>query len=89
VRALYWFLIRVDRQEERQSCSEYSLWWRGPEAEILPVLEEFGIGFVPFAPLGKRFLTGKVEANASFGEKDFRSTVPRFAPDALRARPAE
>ncbi|MFD0847962.1 aldo/keto reductase [Sphingosinicella xenopeptidilytica] len=65
--------------------SEYSMWWREPEAEILPVLEELGIGFVPFAPLGKGFLTGKIDSNATFGEKDFRSTVPRFTPDALKA----
>ena len=65
--------------------SEYSLWWREPEKEILPALEELGIGFVPFAPLGKGFLTGKIDASATFGEKDFRSTVPRFSPDALKA----
>jgi len=65
--------------------SEYSLWWREPEKEILPVLEELGIGFVPFAPLGKGFLTGKIDANTTFGDKDFRSTVPRFSPDALKA----
>jgi aryl-alcohol dehydrogenase-like predicted oxidoreductase len=65
--------------------SEYSLWWREPEAEILPVLEELGIGFVPFAPLGKGFLTGKIDANATFGEGDFRSVVPRFSPEALKA----
>lgn len=65
--------------------SEYSMWWREPEAEILPLLDELGIGFVPFSPLGKGFLTGKIAANATFGDKDFRRTVPRFAPDALRA----
>jgi aryl-alcohol dehydrogenase-like predicted oxidoreductase len=65
--------------------SEYSLWWREPEKEILPALEELGIGFVPFAPLGKGFLTGKIDENATFGEKDFRRTVPRFSPDALKA----
>ena len=65
--------------------SEYSMWWREPEADILPVLEELGIGFVPFAPLGKGFLTGRIEADATFGKEDFRSTVPRFAPDALKA----
>ncbi|SDB74554.1 aldo/keto reductase [Belnapia rosea] len=65
--------------------SEYSLWWREPEAEILPLLEELGIGFVPFSPLGKGFLTGKIDPNATFGEKDFRRTVPRFTPEALQA----
>ena len=68
--------------------SEYSLWWREPEAEILPVLEELGIGFVPFAPLGKGFLTGKIGSDATFGDKDFRSTVPRFSPEALKANQA-
>ena len=65
--------------------SEYSLWWREPEAEILPLLEELGIGFVPFAPVGKGFLTGKLDATATFGEGDFRSVVPRFSPEALKA----
>ncbi|MBB5696189.1 aldo/keto reductase [Muricoccus pecuniae] len=65
--------------------SEYSLWWREPEAEILPLLEELGIGFVPFSPLGKGFLTGKIDASATFGDKDFRSSVPRFSPEALKA----
>ena len=65
--------------------SEYSLWWREPEAEILPLLEELGIGFVPFAPLGKGFLTGKLEATTTFGEGDFRSIVPRFSPEAMQA----
>jgi len=65
--------------------SEYSLWWREPETEILPLIEELGIGFVPFAPLGKGFLTGKITADTTFGEKDFRSTVPRFSPEALKA----
>jgi aryl-alcohol dehydrogenase-like predicted oxidoreductase len=65
--------------------SEYSLWWREPEKEILPVLEELGIGFVPFSPLGKGFLTGKIDANTTFGERDFRSIVPRFSPEALKA----
>jgi aryl-alcohol dehydrogenase-like predicted oxidoreductase len=64
--------------------SEYSLFWREPEVEILPLLEELGIGFVPFSPLGKGFLTGKIETGATFGSSDFRSTVPRFAPDALK-----
>jgi aryl-alcohol dehydrogenase-like predicted oxidoreductase len=68
--------------------SEYSLWWREPEAEILPLLDDLGIGFVPFAPLGKGFLTGKIGPDASFGETDFRRSVPRFAPDALTANQA-
>lgn len=68
--------------------SEYSMWWREPEAEILPVLEELGIGFVPFSPLGKGFLTGRFDADATFGEGDFRSTVPRFSPEALKANQA-
>jgi aryl-alcohol dehydrogenase-like predicted oxidoreductase len=68
--------------------SEYSLWWREPENEILPTLEELGIGFVPFAPLGKGFLTGKVQATTTFGEGDFRSIVPRFSPEAMKANQA-
>jgi aryl-alcohol dehydrogenase-like predicted oxidoreductase len=65
--------------------SEYSLWYRGPEGEILPTLEELGIGFVPFSPLGAGFLTGKIDASTKFDSSDFRSNVPRFAPDALKA----
>jgi aryl-alcohol dehydrogenase-like predicted oxidoreductase len=65
--------------------SEYSLWTRGPEAEVLPTLEELGIGFVPYSPLGKGFLTGKLDENATFDSTDFRSTLPRFAPEALKA----
>ncbi|MET0428065.1 MAG: aldo/keto reductase [Microvirga sp.] len=65
--------------------SEYSLWWREPEREILPLLEELGIGFVPFSPLGKGFLTGAISAETTFDGKDFRNTVPRFAPEARRA----
>jgi aryl-alcohol dehydrogenase-like predicted oxidoreductase len=65
--------------------SEYSLWWREPEQEILPVLEELGIGFVPFSPLGKGFLTGTIDENARFDSSDFRSVVPRFSPEALKA----
>jgi len=68
--------------------SEYSLWYRGPEAEILPTLEELGIGFVPFSPLGAGFLTGKMDANTTFASSDFRSMVPRFAPEALKANVA-
>jgi aryl-alcohol dehydrogenase-like predicted oxidoreductase len=65
--------------------SEYSLWWREPEAEILPTLEELGIGFVPFSPLGRGFLTGTIKAGTVFGSDDFRSIVPRFSQEALRA----
>ncbi|MGO8759970.1 MAG: aldo/keto reductase [Terracidiphilus sp.] len=68
--------------------SEYSLWHRGPETEIMPVLEELGIGFVPFSPLGAGFLTGKMDENTRFDSADFRSLVPRFAPDALKANVA-
>ena len=68
--------------------SEYSLWWREPEAEIIPTLEEFGIGFVPFSPLGKGFLTGKIDENTTFDSTDFRNTVPRFAPEARKANRA-
>nr|WP_298685191.1 aldo/keto reductase [uncultured Dongia sp.] len=68
--------------------SEYSMWWREPEEKILPLLEELGIGFVPFSPLGKGFLTGKIGADASFGAQDFRSTVPRFSPEALKRNQA-
>jgi len=65
--------------------SEYSLWYRGPEAEILPTLEELGIGFVPFSPLGAGFLTGKIDQSTQFDKTDFRNLVPRFAPEALQA----
>ena len=65
--------------------SEYSLWWREPEEEILPVLEELGIGFVPFSPLGRGFLTGKIDANTSFHETDFRNTVPRLSEENRKA----
>lgn len=65
--------------------SEYSMWWREPEERILPTLEELGIGFVPFSPLGKGFLTGAIAQNAVFGSDDFRSKVPRFTPEALQA----
>jgi len=68
--------------------SEYSLWWREPEAEILPTLEELGIGFVPFSPLGKGFLTGKIDPDATFDDGDFRNTVPRFDPEARKANRA-
>lgn len=68
--------------------SEYSLWWREPEAEILPTLEELGIGFVPFSPLGKGFLTGKIDASTTFDSTDFRNIVPRFTPEARKANQA-
>jgi aryl-alcohol dehydrogenase-like predicted oxidoreductase len=68
--------------------SEYSLWWREPEAEIMPALEELGIGFVPFSPLGRGFLTGKIDENTTFDSGDFRSTVPRFTPEARKANRA-
>jgi aryl-alcohol dehydrogenase-like predicted oxidoreductase len=68
--------------------SEYSLWWRKPEAEIIPTLEELGIGFVPYSPLGKGFLTGAIKEDAKFDSTDFRSTLPRFAPEALKANQA-
>lgn len=68
--------------------SEYSLWWRRPEEEVLPTLEELGIGFVPYSPLGKGFLTGKVDENTKFDVSDFRNTLPRFAPQARRANQA-
>jgi aryl-alcohol dehydrogenase-like predicted oxidoreductase len=68
--------------------SEYSLWWREPEAEIMPTLEELGIGFVPFSPLGKGYLTGKIDETTQFDASDFRNTVPRFAPELRRANMA-
>src|SRR5579864_9477452 len=68
--------------------SEYSLWWRAPEAEIIPTLEELGIGLVPYSPLGKGFLTGKIGENAKFDSTDFRNTLPRFRPDALKSNQA-
>lgn len=68
--------------------SEYSLWWREPETEILPTLEELGIGFVPFSPLGKGFLTGKIDENTKFDSRDFRNTVPRFSEENRKANQA-
>jgi aryl-alcohol dehydrogenase-like predicted oxidoreductase len=68
--------------------SEYSIWWREPEEEILPTLEELGIGFVPFSPLGKGFLTGTVDANTTFAAGDFRNVVPRFSPEARNTNQA-
>jgi len=64
--------------------SEYSLWWREPEAELLPTLEELGIGFVPFSPLGRGFLTGKIDENTQFDSSDFRNVMPRFSPEARK-----
>ena len=68
--------------------SEYSLWTRGPEAEVLPTLEELGIGFVPYSPLGKGFLTGKITENTAFDSSDFRNTLPRFTPEARKVNQA-
>lgn len=68
--------------------SEYSLWWREPEAEVIPTLEELGIGFVPFSPLGKGFLTGKIDVNTTFDKNDFRNIVPRFSPENRRVNQA-
>jgi aryl-alcohol dehydrogenase-like predicted oxidoreductase len=68
--------------------SEYSLWWREPEAKIIPTLEELGIGFVPFSPLGKGFLTGKISADTQFDKSDFRNIVPRFTPENRKANQA-
>ena len=68
--------------------SEYSLWYRRPEGEVLPVLKDLGIGFVPYSPLGKGFLTGKIDETTSFDSSDFRTRIPRFAPDARKANQA-
>jgi len=68
--------------------NEYSLWWRRPEAEVIPMLEELGIGLVPYSPLGRGFLTGKIDENTKFDSADFRSTLPRFTPEALKANQA-
>jgi len=68
--------------------SEYSLWWREPEAEIMPALDELGIGFVPFSPLGKGFLTGAIKADETFDKGDFRSSLPRFQPENRDANQA-
>jgi aryl-alcohol dehydrogenase-like predicted oxidoreductase len=68
--------------------NEYSLWWRKPEEEVLPTCEELGIGFVPFSPLGKGFLTGKIDENTTFEKSDFRNIVPRFSPEARKANQA-
>jgi len=68
--------------------SEYSLWWRKPEAEVIPTLEELGIGLVPYSPLGKGFLTGAIKESTTFDRSDFRSTLPRFTPEALKANQA-
>jgi aryl-alcohol dehydrogenase-like predicted oxidoreductase len=68
--------------------SEYSLWWREPETKTMPTLEELGIGFVPFSPLGKGFLTGKIDENTTFDSTDYRNTVPRFSREARQANQA-
>jgi aryl-alcohol dehydrogenase-like predicted oxidoreductase len=68
--------------------SEYSLWWRKPEQEVIPTLEELGIGFVPYSPLGKGFLTGAIKESTTFDSSDFRSTLPRFTPEALKVNQA-
>jgi aryl-alcohol dehydrogenase-like predicted oxidoreductase len=68
--------------------NEYSLWWRRPEQDVIPTLEELGIGFVPYSPLGRGFLTGKIDQNAKFESSDFRSSLPRFTPEALKANQA-
>ncbi len=68
--------------------SEYSMWWRAPENDVLPACEELGIGFVPFSPLGRGFLTGKIDASTNFAKDDFRNTVPRFSPEAREANQA-
>jgi aryl-alcohol dehydrogenase-like predicted oxidoreductase len=68
--------------------SEYSLWYRTPEAEVIPTLEELGIGFVPYSPLGKGFLTGKIDASTTFDKTDIRSIIPRFTPEARKANQA-
>ena len=68
--------------------SEYSLWWREPDKELLPTLEELGIGFVPYSPLGKGFLTGKINENTTFASSDIRNTIPRFSPEARKANQA-
>jgi len=68
--------------------SEYSLWWKEPEQGIIPTLEELGIGFVPFSPLGKGFLTGKIDENTTFDKKDFRNTVPRFSEENRKGNQA-
>jgi aryl-alcohol dehydrogenase-like predicted oxidoreductase len=68
--------------------SEYSLWWREPEAEVLPTLQELGIGFVPFSPLGKGFLTGTISKDTTFDKSDFRNIVPRFTPENRKANQA-
>jgi aryl-alcohol dehydrogenase-like predicted oxidoreductase len=68
--------------------SEYSLWWRRPEEELLPTLSELGVGFVPFSPLGRGFLTGKIDENTTFDSSDFRNALPRFAPEARKANQA-
>src|SRR5712691_6385736 len=79
---------RVDPEVPIEDVGEYSLWYRDPEKEVLPTLEELGIGFVPFSPLGKGFLTGKIDATTAFDSSDFRNTIPRFEPEARKANQA-
>jgi aryl-alcohol dehydrogenase-like predicted oxidoreductase len=78
-------IARTQFQPVAALQSEYSLWWREPEQEVLPTLEELGIGFVPFSPLGKGFLTGKIDESTTFDSSDFRNIVPRFTPEARKA----
>ena len=93
----YWGLSEAGMQTLRRAHqvvpltalqNEYSLWWRQPEEEVLPTLVELGIGFVPFSPLGRGFLTGKMDENTEFDKSDFRSNLPRFSPEALKANQA-
>ena len=77
-----------DHHARARSAFSISLWWRQPEDEIFPALEELGIGFVPFSPLGRGFLTGKIDENTSFSSTDFRNKLPRFTPDARKANQA-
>jgi len=80
--------VRKEQQPVAAVQSEYSLWTRGPEREVLPALEELRIGFVPYSPLGKGFLTGKIKENTAFDSSDFRNILPRFTPEARKANQA-
>jgi aryl-alcohol dehydrogenase-like predicted oxidoreductase len=80
--------VRLRAGPELWWSGEYSLWTRSPEAEVLPTLEELGIGFVPYSPLGKGFLTGKIDETTTFDSSDFRNTLPRFTPEARKANQA-
>ncbi|WP_317129054.1 aldo/keto reductase [Ilyomonas limi] len=92
----FWFIRSRCANHSQSTCcstvtalqSEYSLWWKEPEKEIIPTLEELGIGFVPFSPLGKGFLTGKIDEHTSFDKNDFRNTVPRFSAENRKANQA-